>query len=79
VLADPARVVDISADTREPEVEFSYSVKWEGTEQEYDDRLARYERFPLNPVHLEVGVQGRPLGRGAGPGSPGVLRAFFSP
>lgn len=30
------------------------SVKWAATHIKHKDRLLRYERFPLNPVHLEV-------------------------
>lgn len=33
---------------------FSYSVKWSPTTITHDQRLARYERFPLNPIHLEI-------------------------
>jgi hypothetical protein len=29
-------------------------VKWTQTTIAFDDRLQRYERFPLNPIHLEV-------------------------
>jgi hypothetical protein len=29
-------------------------VKWSPTTITYDDRLQRYERFPLNPIHLEI-------------------------
>jgi hypothetical protein len=36
------------------QVSFSYSVKWSPTTITYDDRLQRYERFPLNPIHLEI-------------------------
>lgn len=36
------------------QVSFSYSVKWSATPITYDDRLQRYERFPLNPIHLEI-------------------------
>jgi hypothetical protein len=36
------------------QVQFSYSVKWTQTTMVFDDRLQRYERFPLNPIHLEV-------------------------
>ncbi len=35
---------------------FTYSVRWSSTPLPYDERLARYERFPLNPIHLEVCV-----------------------
>jgi hypothetical protein len=61
LVTDPAHVVDISEGAKPPgEVSFSYSVTWEATAVPFEDRLARYERLPLNPVHLEVG------GRGAG-------------
>jgi hypothetical protein len=33
---------------------FSYSVKWSPTTLAYDQRLERYNRLPLNPVHLEI-------------------------
>eukprot|EP00878_Enallax_costatus_P033077 GHUV01036461.1.p1 GENE.GHUV01036461.1~~GHUV01036461.1.p1 ORF type:complete len:105 (-),score=23.14 GHUV01036461.1:50-364(-) len=36
------------------QVTFSYSVKWTSTPITFDQRLQRYERFPLNPIHLEV-------------------------
>jgi hypothetical protein len=36
------------------QVTFSYSVKWSPTTITYDQRLQRYERFPLNPIHLEI-------------------------
>lgn len=36
------------------QVSFSYSVKWSPTTITYDQRLQRYERFPLNPIHLEI-------------------------
>jgi hypothetical protein len=36
------------------QVAFSYSVKWSPTTITYDDRLQRYERFPLDPIHLDI-------------------------
>ncbi|GBF98650.1 hypothetical protein Rsub_11644 [Raphidocelis subcapitata] len=54
VLTDPARVADISEGAPPPTVEFSYSVRWTPTTVAFGDRLQRYERFPLNPVHLEI-------------------------
>ena len=54
VLTDPARVVDISEGAGAVEAEFTYSARWAPTAVAYEDRLQRYERFPLNPVHLEV-------------------------
>jgi hypothetical protein len=65
VLTDPARVVDISEGVDLPTAEFTYSVKWVPTTIPYEERLQRYERFPLNPVHLEVGGRHRKTdGRG---------------
>jgi hypothetical protein len=29
-------------------------VKWSPTTITYDNRLQRYERFPLNPIHLDI-------------------------
>ena len=56
LLMDPARVADISEGADPVAVEFTYSVKWVPTTIAYEDRLQRYERFPLNPIHLEVCV-----------------------
>jgi hypothetical protein len=42
------------ADQPPLEVSFSYTAEWKRTETRYADRLARYERLPLNPVHLEI-------------------------
>ena len=50
-----AQAVDIIEGVSTPTVKFTYSVKWSLTSMKYEDRLQRYERFPLNPVHLEVG------------------------
>jgi hypothetical protein len=46
--------VDISENVGEVKAKFSYSVKWTPTTISFENRLQRYERFPLNPVHLEV-------------------------
>eukprot|EP00882_Tetradesmus_deserticola_P008078 GHRQ01008508.1.p1 GENE.GHRQ01008508.1~~GHRQ01008508.1.p1 ORF type:complete len:612 (+),score=239.25 GHRQ01008508.1:279-2114(+) len=54
VLTDPNQAVDISENTKDVKVQFSYSVKWTQTTITFDDRLQRYERFPLNPIHLEI-------------------------
>ncbi|KIY91946.1 Putative phagocytic receptor 1b [Monoraphidium neglectum] len=54
VLTDPAHVADVSEGAELPTVAFTYSVKWVPTTIPYEDRLQRYERFPLNPVHLEI-------------------------
>jgi hypothetical protein len=54
LLSDPSHLVDISEGADGPPAEFTYSVKWTQTHIKYEDRLQRYERFPLNPVHLEV-------------------------
>jgi hypothetical protein len=43
------------------QVKFTTSVDWKQTTTTYDQRLQRYEKFPLNPIHLEV----RPLAGGA--------------
>ena len=48
--------LDISEGADPVAVEFTYSVKWVPTTIAYEDRLQRYERFPLNPIHLEVCV-----------------------
>ena len=54
VLTDPQHVVDISEGAKDLEVKFTYSVKWGPTPITFDNRLERYERLPLNPMHLEV-------------------------
>lgn len=54
VSTDPQQAVDISEGVQEAKVKFTYSVRWTPTATTFDRRLARYERFPLNPVHLEV-------------------------
>jgi metal-sulfur cluster biosynthetic enzyme len=54
VSTDPQQAVDISDGVGEVQVKFTYSVRWTPTTTTYDKRLQRYERFPLNPVHLEV-------------------------
>ncbi len=54
VSTDPQQAVDISEGVSEVKVKFTYSVRWTPTTTTYDKRLQRYERFPLNPVHLEV-------------------------
>jgi hypothetical protein len=55
VLTDPHQAVDISEGQNDVKAKFSYSVKWTPTTITFENRLQRYERFPLNPVHLEVG------------------------
>jgi metal-sulfur cluster biosynthetic enzyme len=59
VSTDPQAAVDISDGVGEVSVKFTYSVRWTPTTTTYDKRLQRYERFPLNPVHLEVRVRER--------------------
>jgi hypothetical protein len=54
VIAAPDRLADISEGAAPPSVEFTYDVTWSPTTVQYDDRLGRYERFPLDPVHLEI-------------------------
>eukprot|EP00775_Hariotina_reticulata_P009632 gene9632-9792_t len=51
---DPKRAVDISENTKDVKVKFTTSVEWKPTATPYDQRLQRYEKFPLNPIHLEV-------------------------
>jgi hypothetical protein len=55
VFRNVARVVDVSDEvTSVKSVRFTYSVKWTATEHAFENRLARYEAFPLRPEHLEV-------------------------
>eukprot|EP01025_Chloroclados_australasicus_P021661 TRINITY_DN2271_c0_g1_i1.p1 TRINITY_DN2271_c0_g1~~TRINITY_DN2271_c0_g1_i1.p1 ORF type:complete len:602 (-),score=61.60 TRINITY_DN2271_c0_g1_i1:553-2358(-) len=58
VSTDPAQAIDISEDSmgneQELKVEFTYSVKWASTTIPFEKRLHRYEKFPKNPVHLEI-------------------------
>lgn len=55
VSTDPQQAVDISETiSGDVKVKFTYTVKWQHTTITFDKRLQRYERFPLNPVHLEV-------------------------
>ena len=35
---------------------FTYSARWAPVPTSYEDRLARYEKLPLDPVHLEVSL-----------------------
>ena len=55
VSTNPEQAVDISGDTADLKVKFTYSVRWIPVSTPWEKRLQRYERFPLNPVHLEVG------------------------
>mmetsp|Transcript_15064 Transcript_15064/g.40711 ORF Transcript_15064/g.40711 Transcript_15064/m.40711 type:complete len:621 (+) Transcript_15064:197-2059(+) len=54
VSTDPHQVVDISDGNKEVTAKFTYSVHWTPTETTFENRLQRYERFPLNPIHLEI-------------------------
>ena len=56
VLPDPASAVEVGegAASDPLEISFSYTARWQRTDAKYADRLARYERLPLNPVHLEI-------------------------
>lgn len=55
VSTDPQQAQDISEYVASPiTVKFTYSVKWSPTATTFDKRLQRYERLPLNPVHLEI-------------------------
>lgn len=55
ISTDPAKALDISTTAKVPlHVQFTYSVKWTRTHTAFAQRLQRYERFPLNPVHLEI-------------------------
>jgi hypothetical protein len=54
VYHDAAQAVDISEDIAEATVKFSYSVRWTPTDHPFENRLRRYEQFPLRPEHLEV-------------------------
>lgn len=55
ISTDPAEAVDISEDiTSIVKARFTYSVTWTPTPTTFERRLERYEKFPLNPVHLEV-------------------------
>ena len=54
VSTNPEQAVDISNDAPDLKVKFTYSVRWIPTAKKWESRLDRYERFPLNPVHLEA-------------------------
>lgn len=55
VSTDPQQAQDISEYVAAPvTVKFTYSVKWSPSPTTFDKRLSRYERLPLNPVHLEI-------------------------
>ncbi len=54
VSTNPEQAVDISTDSADLKVKFTYSVRWIPVATTWEKRLQRYERFPLNPVHLEV-------------------------
>jgi hypothetical protein len=56
VATDQTQQADISSDIGDGDlpIKFSYSVRWTPTTTSFDERLKRYEKFPLNPVHLEV-------------------------
>jgi hypothetical protein len=55
VSTNPEQAVDITNDDPSLTVKFTYSVRWIPVSTPWEKRLQRYERFPLNPVHLEVG------------------------
>lgn len=56
VETDPSLSVDISESVKTAiTAKFTYSVKWIPTPTTFERRLQRYEKFPLDPVHLEVG------------------------
>ena len=63
VSTNPDQAVDISEDKTDVRVTFKYSVRWISVATPWERRLHRYERFPLNPVHLEVGGGGWEGGR----------------
>ncbi|KAG1664039.1 hypothetical protein FOA52_010458 [Chlamydomonas sp. UWO 241] len=50
----PDRAVDISPGVTGVKVDFTYAQRWIPVTTKWEDRLARYEKFPLNPVHLEI-------------------------
>eukprot|EP00882_Tetradesmus_deserticola_P017840 GHRQ01019135.1.p1 GENE.GHRQ01019135.1~~GHRQ01019135.1.p1 ORF type:complete len:128 (+),score=53.36 GHRQ01019135.1:1033-1416(+) len=52
--SDPRRTRDITTASSLP-VEFSYSVKWQPTAVQLEDRMDRYSRISFLPQHLEVG------------------------
>lgn len=54
VSTDPQEAVDISANVTSTTAKFTYSVRWTPVTTKFENRLSRYERFPLNPVHLEI-------------------------
>ena len=64
VSSDPQRTVELSTGDTQA-IQFSYSVKWKETSITYDHRMDRYARYSFLPQHLEVGRQGRQLGRWA--------------
>ncbi len=63
VSTNPEQAVDISADTTDLKVKFTYSVRWIPVATTWEKRLQRYERFPLNPVHLEASQREDDVGR----------------
>ncbi|MEW5306091.1 MAG: hypothetical protein WDW36_008585 [Sanguina aurantia] len=55
VETDPSLSVDISESVKTAiTAKFTYSVKWIPTPTTFERRLQRYEKFPLDPVHLEI-------------------------
>jgi len=54
VSTDPRQALDISDGAHNTTAKFTYSVQWHSTDITYEKRLQRYERFPMNQIHLEV-------------------------
>ncbi|KAL2328466.1 hypothetical protein Fmac_021893 [Flemingia macrophylla] len=52
-FGDPNRAVDITKDVG-VDVKFTYSVIWNATRVRFEDRMVRYSRASLTPVHRQV-------------------------
>ncbi|XP_065867753.1 transmembrane 9 superfamily member 5 isoform X2 [Euphorbia lathyris] len=52
-FSDPNHSVDITEDV-DVDVEFSYSVLWNGTSASFETRMNRYSRASLMPIHQQI-------------------------
>lgn len=52
-FGDPNRAVDITKDV-DIDVKFTYSVLWNATELQFENRMDRYSRASLTPVYRQV-------------------------
>lgn len=52
-FSDPNHVVDITEDV-DIDVEFTYSVNWNATSTQFQNRMDRYSKASLLPVHLKI-------------------------